>query len=116
MKRTFDVSKGLQKPLVYKGFKGKFIFWGLGFLIGGIIMGAIASSTINTYFGGFVGLAFAVGGIFYTGNRQKGGLYNKPRDRVIYTPPITIQKGLGKVYRSKIYLLDYLKHGKEDSI
>jgi hypothetical protein len=116
MIRTFEVYKGLQKPLIYKGFKGKYIFWGLGFLVGGLALGAIVSSTINTYLGALVGISSVVGGIIYTASRQKDGLYNKPRNKNIYTSPITLQRGLSNINRSKLMLLNFLNHVKKESV
>jgi len=37
----YSIYKGLQKPLVYRGFKGKFIGWGIGFLIMGLVGGGL---------------------------------------------------------------------------
>lgn len=92
MKRTFNVYKGLQRPLIYKGFKGKYIFWGLAFLVGGLIVGAVISSTVNTYLGAFIGISAVVGGLVYTASRQKGGLFNKNKHKGIYVHEIKLNK------------------------
>lgn len=88
----YNVYKGLQKPLIYKGFKGKYIFWGLGSLVAGLTFGAIISSTVNTYLGALVGVSSVVGGLFYTANKQKGGLYNKTKHKGIFIHEIKLDK------------------------
>lgn len=88
----YNVYKGLQKPLIYKGFKGKYIFWGLGSLVAGLALGAIISSTINTYLGALIGVCSVVGGLLYTAKKQKGGLYTKTKHRGIFIHEITLDK------------------------
>ena len=44
MARRFPIYKGLQKPLVFRGFKGKYIYWGLGSLLAGLVLGALTMS------------------------------------------------------------------------
>lgn len=90
MKKTYDVYKGLQKPLTYKGFKGKYIFWGLGTFVGGLVIGAIVMSTINTLFGAIVGVSIVVGGLYYTAIKQRGGLYDKTNFKGIYVHEINL--------------------------
>ena len=47
MARKFAVYKGLQKPLIFKGFKGKFIYWGIASLLAGLVFGALTMTLIN---------------------------------------------------------------------
>jgi hypothetical protein len=75
--KSYPVFKGLQKPLTYKGFKGKFIYWGIGCLLGGLILGALTMTMINMFFGVLVLAGTIVGGLFYTAGKQKKGLYTK---------------------------------------
>lgn len=84
MANKYNVYKGLQKPLVYKGFKGKFIFWGLGFLSLGLVLGAISMAVISKWFGAIVLVGSIVGGLFYTAGEQKKGLHKKNRHIGIY--------------------------------
>jgi hypothetical protein len=84
MPRKYAVYKGLQKPLIFKGFKGKFIYWGIGFLLAGLVLGALTMSLINMWLGAFVLAGCVVGGLFYTASRQKNGLHVKTRSRNIY--------------------------------
>jgi hypothetical protein len=41
---SFEVFKGLQKPLVFHSFKGKFIYWGAGFAVMSLV-NAVPSKT-----------------------------------------------------------------------
>ena len=80
MGRKFAVYKGLQKPLIFKGFKGKFIYWGLASLLIGLVAGALVMSLINMWLGAFVLVGCITGGLIYTASRQKGGLHAKSRN------------------------------------
>ena len=44
MAKRFPIYKGLQKPLIYKGFQGKFIGWGIGSLVTGVVLGGLIGS------------------------------------------------------------------------
>jgi len=79
MARRYAVYKGLQKPLIFKGFKGKFIYWGLGFLLSGLVLGALTMSLINMWLGATVLIGSIVGGLLFTAAKQKGGLHSKSR-------------------------------------
>ena len=105
MKREFNVFKGLQRPLIYKGFKGKFIFWGLGSLLGGLVIGAIISSVVSSFLGIVLGVGMVVGGLYYTAQHQKKGLHSKKRDNRIYVPQIRFSRGLYKISKMKETLL-----------
>lgn len=82
--KTFSVYKGLQKPLVYKGFKGRYMYWAIGFILLGLVLGAIILTTVNIVVGLIAMAAIFGGGIYYTSQRQKGGLYDKTRSNGIY--------------------------------
>ncbi|MGF7079029.1 plasmid transfer protein [Mucilaginibacter sp. UYCu711] len=84
MARKFAVYKGLQKPLIFKGFKGKFIYWGLGFLLSGLVFGALTMSLVNMWLGATVLIGCIVGGLLFTATKQKGGLHTKSRDSQIF--------------------------------
>jgi hypothetical protein len=79
MARKFAVYKGLQKPLIFKGFKGKFIYWGIASLLTGLVAGALVMSLINMWLGALVLVGCITGGLVYTASRQKGGLHTKSR-------------------------------------
>lgn len=81
MQERFTIYKGLQKPLVFKGMQGRFIYLTMGMVVGLFILGVI------TYliFGGVpalvtVGIIAIIGGL-YLANEQAKGLYPKKRDK-----------------------------------
>ena len=84
MVRRYAVYKGLQKPLIFKGFKGKFIYWGLGSVLSGLVSGALIMSLVNMWLGAIALVGCMVGGLFYTAGKQKGGLHDKSRAKSIY--------------------------------
>ncbi len=44
---TYQVYRGLQKPLVFKSFKGRYIYWGLGSILIGLLTAMVVSSIAN---------------------------------------------------------------------
>jgi len=85
--KTYNVYKGLQKPLVFKGFKGKYIYWGIGSLVTGLVVGAVFIAIVNMVFGILALVLVSIGGIFYTSAKQKQGLYSKKRHKGLYIIP-----------------------------
>lgn len=90
MTTRYAVYKGLQKPLVFKGFKGKFIYWGVGCLLAGIVTGALTMALVNMYIGLVVLVSVIAGGLAYTVSKQKQGLYSKGRNAVIFIYPANL--------------------------
>jgi hypothetical protein len=88
----YPIYKGLQKPLIYRGFRGKFIAWGIGSLVIGLVSGGIIGALTSMYLGGFFTILNASAGMFYTFHRQKGGLYNRTRHRGVMIHPIPFLK------------------------
>ena len=84
MARRYAIYKGLQKPLIFKGFKGKFIYWGVGFILLGLVMGAVTMSLVNMWLGAIILIGAIVGGLFYTAGKQKAGLHSKSRTKNIF--------------------------------
>jgi hypothetical protein len=84
MAKRFAVYKGLQKPLVFRGFKGKFIYWGVGSLLAGLVLGALTMSLVNMWLGAIVLVGSIVGGLLYIARKQKHGLSDKTRSQGIY--------------------------------
>ncbi len=81
---SIEVFKGLQKPLVFHSFKGKYIYWGAGFAIGSLII-AIVLKFIGGYILSVLGMAITLlGGLYFTAQRQKRGQYNKTVSKGIY--------------------------------
>jgi len=94
--RLFSIYKGLQKPLVYRGFKGKFIAWGICSLVLGLILGGLAGTLINMYFGGLVTLSAIAAGLIYTFSKQKNGLHDKTRSEGIFIHQVNLKPGYEK--------------------
>jgi hypothetical protein len=84
MVRQYAIYKGLQRPLVYRGFKGKFIAWGIGSLVNGLVTGGVLGALTNMYLGGTVTILAIAGGLFFTFSRQQHGLHSKTRDKGIF--------------------------------
>ncbi|MCL4637741.1 MAG: plasmid transfer protein [Olivibacter sp.] len=83
-RNAFSVYKGLQKPLVYKGFKGRYMYWAIGFVILGVFLGGVLGTMVNLVVGVVAMTATFGGGIYYTSQRQKNGLYDKTRSVGIF--------------------------------
>lgn len=83
MVRKYPVYKGLQKPLIFKGFKGKYIYWGIGALLAGLVFGALTMTLINMWLGAIVLVSIVIGGLLYIAGKQKDGLYSKQRAAAI---------------------------------
>jgi hypothetical protein len=84
MAKRFAVYKGLQKPLIFRGFKGKFIYWGLGSLLAGLVIGALTMSLVNMWLGAILLISCITGGLLFTASKQKQGLHSKSRSDKIY--------------------------------
>lgn len=79
--KRYPIYKGLQKPLIYRGFKGKFIYWGVGSFVGGLAIGGLIGALTNLYIGGFATIAMMGAGLAYTFMKQQDGLHDKSRHR-----------------------------------
>lgn len=77
--QEFPVYKGLKKPFVFKGYKGKFIYYAGGGLLLSLIIGAIGTS-FNIIFGLLAMVLGVVATIFIVNHLQKTkGLFNKSK-------------------------------------
>jgi len=75
----FYLYKGLKKPLVFFGLKGKYIIYAVG-VIGGGVVAAIVLSKFGLL-GSLLGLAATAGGVYFIFKRQdKYGLYDKTKN------------------------------------
>jgi len=77
--KEFLIYKGLQKPLVYRGFQGKFIAWGISSLVLGVVLGGLIGSLTSMILGGVITISVIVLGLFITSQQQKKGLHTKTR-------------------------------------
>lgn len=94
--QRFPVYKGLQKPLMYRGFKGKFIGYGVGCLMTGLVLGGLFGSLTNMFLGGSIMVATIVGGLFLTASLQKKGLHSKIRHTGVFIHPVKLTLRYGK--------------------
>ena len=91
MMRRYAIYKGLGKPLIYRGFKGKFIAWGIGSLVIGLVSGGVTGALTSMYLGGAITILTIAGGLFYTFQKQKGGLHSKSRHQGVFVHPVNFQ-------------------------
>jgi|SRR5690606_2897667 len=89
--KSYAVYKGLQKPLVYRGFKGRYIYWVVGSVVSGIFLGGAVMSFVNMVCGAIIMICCFAGGIYYTTQKQKAGLYDKTRDKGIYVHKVNLR-------------------------
>ncbi|TWI15680.1 DUF4133 domain-containing protein [Sphingobacterium siyangense] len=87
IQKDYQFYKGLQKPLIYRGFKGKFIYYGVGSIMGGMLCGGMIGAFTNMIFGCLSILVFMSAGMVYTISKQKKGLYDKTNHRGIFIHP-----------------------------
>jgi hypothetical protein len=69
---------------MFKGFKGKFIYWAFSSLVGGFIIGVICFTIWGYLIGTVVIVLIMFGGIWITATLQKKGIYNKDIKRGIF--------------------------------
>ena len=81
---VYNAYKGLQKPLVFKAFKGKYIYWGIGILVGSLVLGIIIVVAVSMLVGAIVFIGGMIGGLLYIATKQKKGLHNKDKSKGIY--------------------------------
>jgi hypothetical protein len=72
--------KGLQRPLIFKSFKGKYIYWAAGSLAGAVFGAGLMSSIVNSFTGIVTLILIAIPSLLYTISEQKKGLFRKKRD------------------------------------
>ena len=83
--RSYQVYKGLQRPLVFKGLKGIYIYLAFGVAGLSMVIMSVASALGGFLVGGFMMLATLFGGIIVLALWQKkNGLYRKRVDNKIY--------------------------------
>ena len=90
---SYTVYRGLQRPLIFKGFKGKYIYWGLGSILGGLVMSIIIIN-IGSYFLSLCSfLVVGGGGSAYCAVKQRKGLYSRKIHRGIFIVPCLYRYG-----------------------
>lgn len=92
MARKFPIYKGLQKPLEFKGLKGKYIYWAVGSLLAGLVLGALTMSLVNIWLGAIVLVGSVAGGFVFIAAKQKHGLHSKASSRSFFIHPVNLKK------------------------
>ena len=80
MFKRHPVFRGLQRPLVFKFVKGRYIYWFGGSLIGGFVIG-MAVGAWSMMAGILTVIVLTGGGMGYTAYKQRKGLHTKPEDK-----------------------------------
>lgn len=80
----FAIYKGLQRPLIFKSFKGKFIYYAAVVVVAGIIIAGLVTAIISSIAGLVVLFGITVPGLIYVINKQKEGLHDKKREKTIF--------------------------------
>lgn len=81
---SYSVYKGLQKPLIFKGLKGKFIYIGGACVIGALLVSAIVSTLASFMWGGITLVIIMFGGLGIISQLQRKGLHKRQTKRRIY--------------------------------
>ena len=80
----YPLFKGLQKPLEFMGFQGRYIYWAAG-TAGGAIVGFIIAYCLLGFVVGLVVLVFAIStGAALIFLKQRKGLHTKKSDQGVY--------------------------------
>lgn len=82
--REYSVYKGLQMPLVFKGFRGRYIYWGAASIVLSIVAAGLTSAFFSLLGGVLAMVAVMGGGIYYTSVHQKKGLHDKTKSSGVY--------------------------------
>ncbi|TPE39712.1 DUF4133 domain-containing protein [Pontibacter mangrovi] len=85
--KGYAVYRGLQRPLVFRSLKGRYIYWGLGCVLSGFLAAVLLSVSVSFLAGGLAQLLLTFGGLSYTLRRQRRGLHPKTRARGVYLVP-----------------------------
>ena len=80
----FAIYKGLQRPLVFKMFKGKFIYYAAGVLVTGVIVAGLITAIVSSIVGLIVLFIITVPGLLFVINKQKDGLHDKRKVRAVF--------------------------------
>ncbi len=80
----YPVFKGLQKPLEFMGFQGRYIYWAAG-TVGGAIVGFIIAYCLVGFVVGLAVLVVAISaGAALIFLKQRKGLHTKKIDQGVY--------------------------------
>lgn len=97
-----NVYKGLQKPLIFKGFKGKFIYIGGACIISALLFMCYCFYSGFFMWGGITLVIVMFGGLGITSQLQRKGLHRKDKRKGIYIVSRTfIRDRKNKAYEKK---------------
>ena len=88
----YNVYKGLQQPLVFKSFKGRYIYWAMGSVLAGFFSAVLLTVAVNFLAGFFALLTVSFAGLLYTNSRQKKGLHAKTKSAGVYIVPSRLSR------------------------
>lgn len=84
---VFTIYKGLQSPLVFKMFKGKYIYYAMGGILAGIVLGGLAAALISSIAAIVIMAGVTIPVMLWVIKKQKGGLHAKTKARKIFIYP-----------------------------
>lgn len=87
----YPLYKGLSQPLVYRGLKGKFIYWAIASLAMALVFGCLVASMVNVYLGCFLILTLFALGLTLTFLQQKRGLHPKNKEYGVYVREVRLK-------------------------
>lgn len=98
-KKSYPLYKGLQRPLVFKMFKGKYIYWAMGSIVAGIVTGGIISATVSSIVGIMSMAVISAPLLLFVITKQKLGLHTKNKfgGVMIHSPKFFPVKNENKV-------------------
>lgn len=88
--KSYEVYRGLQRPLVLYMFKGRYIYTGVGSIFAGLICTLVVLSQAGLMWGILSLCLISGGGLLYTALSQRQGLHSKARNRGIYIVEIKL--------------------------
>ena len=84
----YNVTAALQRPLVFKLFKGKYIYWAAGCIAGGVLLGGLASSIFTSFIGIVTMIGVTIPGLLYTiAKHKKEWLIRKKKIKFFIVQP-----------------------------
>jgi len=89
----FKVYRGLQRPLTFKGFKGKYIYLGLVSILIGLICSIVIINIGNYFLSVCSFLIIGGGGTFLCAFKQRKGLHHKKCHQGIFIVPCHYRYG-----------------------
>lgn len=84
--KNYEMFKGLQMPLTFMSFKGKYIYYGFASLAIGLVVCVLVILIVgNNIIGGLAWIGSTLACFGYTAIQQKKGLYRKKKKTGVFT-------------------------------